>query len=47
MCNYCNKGMPSGVKISELFRAVRQDLVDSSKYPEILDMLKDKIKTAL
>ena len=46
MCNYCTKECPSGVKVSELFRAVRQDLVDSSKYPEILDMLKDKIETA-
>jgi heterodisulfide reductase subunit D len=46
MCNYCTKECPSGVKISELFRTVRQDLVDSSKYPEILDMLKDKIQTA-
>jgi heterodisulfide reductase subunit D len=46
MCNYCTKECPSGVKVSELFRAVRQDLVDSSKYPEILDMLKDKIEAA-
>jgi len=46
MCNYCTKECPSGVKVNELFRAVRQDLVDSSKYPEILDILKDKIASA-
>lgn len=46
MCNYCTKECPSGVKVSELFRAVRQDLVDESKYPEILDILKDKIESA-
>ncbi|MBM3706268.1 MAG: (Fe-S)-binding protein, partial [Actinobacteria bacterium] len=46
MCNYCTKECPSGVKIDELFKAVRQDLVDDRKYPDILDFLRDKIKQA-
>ena len=46
MCNYCTKECPSGVKIDELFRAVRADLVASKKYPEILDLLKERIKKA-
>jgi len=46
MCNYCTKECPSGVKVDELFRAVRSDLVDSKKYPEILDLLKERIDKA-
>jgi heterodisulfide reductase subunit D len=46
LCNYCTKECPSGVKINELFKAVRQDLVDNMKYPEILNILRDKIKQA-
>lgn len=46
LCNYCTKECPSGVKINELFRTIRQDLVGSGRYPEILDILKEKIKNA-
>ena len=46
MCNYCTRECPSGVKIDELFRAARQDLVDDEKYPDILDLLKEKIEKA-
>ncbi len=46
LCNYCTKECPSGVKVDELFKAVRQDLVSSKKYPEILDLLKNRIKVA-
>jgi len=46
MCNYCTKECPSGVKINELFKAARQDLVDDKKYPDILDLLKEKIQKA-
>ena len=46
MCNYCTSECPSGVKVSDLFKAVRSDLVDNKKYPEILDLLKDRIQKA-
>ncbi|MBN1299045.1 MAG: (Fe-S)-binding protein [Actinobacteria bacterium] len=46
MCNLCTTECPSGVKVSELFRAVREDLIENSKYPEVLDYLKDKIEKA-
>ena len=46
MCNYCTSECPSGVKVSELFKAVRSDLVDNRKYPEILDLLKNRIQKA-
>ena len=43
LCNYCNSECPSGVKITELFEEMRQDLVDSEKYPEALDFLKRRL----
>ena len=46
LCNYCTKECPSGVKVDELFKAVRGDLVESKKYPEVLDYLKSKIEKA-
>ncbi len=46
MCNYCTNECPSGVKVSELFKTVRQDLVNDEKYPEILDIFKEKIERA-
>lgn len=46
LCNYCTKECPSGVKINELFSAVRSDLVDNKKYPEILDFLNERISKA-
>ena len=46
MCNYCTKECPSGVKINELFKDVRVDLIDEGKYPEILNLLKERIKKA-
>jgi Fe-S oxidoreductase len=46
MCNYCDSECPSGVKVSELFEAMRQDLVDSEKYPQALDFLKRRLDEA-
>lgn len=46
LCNYCTKECPSGLKINELFKAVREDLVEEKTYPEILNILKQKIKQA-
>jgi len=46
MCDFCTSECPSGVKVNELFAAVREDLVENKKYPEVLDYLKDKIEKA-
>lgn len=46
LCNYCNSECPSGVKITELFEEMRQDLIDSDKYPEALDFLKRRVGEA-
>jgi Fe-S oxidoreductase len=46
MCNYCDSECPSGVKVSELFEEMRQDLVDSEKYPRALDFLKRRLDEA-
>ena len=46
LCNYCDSECPSGVKITELFDQMRQDLVDSEKYPEALDFLKRRLDEA-
>ncbi len=43
MCNSCTVECPSGVALKEIFEAARLDLVDSHRYPEILDMLKKRI----
>jgi len=43
LCNYCTAECPSGVALDEIFKAARLDLVDSHRYPEILDMLKKRI----
>ncbi|MGM0366442.1 MAG: (Fe-S)-binding protein [Actinomycetota bacterium] len=43
MCNYCTAECPSGVPLDEIFKAARLDLVDSHRYPEILDMLRERI----
>jgi heterodisulfide reductase subunit D len=46
MCDFCTNECPSGVKVNELFAAIREDLVENKKYPEVLDYLKDKIEKA-
>ena len=46
LCNYCDSECPSGVNIIELFEEMRQDLVDSEKYPEALDFLKRRLDEA-
>ena len=46
LCNYCDSECPSGVNITELFEEMRQDLVDSEKYPEALDFLKKRLGEA-
>ena len=46
LCNYCDSECPSGVKITELFEEMRQDLIDSEKYPEALDFLKRRLGEA-
>ncbi|MDZ7837671.1 MAG: (Fe-S)-binding protein [Actinomycetota bacterium] len=43
LCNYCANECPSGVALKEIFKAARLDMVDSHKYPEVLDMLKERI----
>ncbi|MDD3776570.1 MAG: (Fe-S)-binding protein [Actinomycetota bacterium] len=43
LCNYCANECPSGVDLKEIFKAARLDLVDSHRYPEVLDMLKKRI----
>ncbi len=43
MCNYCTADCPSGVPLDEIFKTARLDLVDSHRYPKILDMLKKRI----
>ncbi len=45
LCNYCTNECPSGVAVKELFETVRLDLVDSHRYPEVLDMLKQRISS--
>ncbi len=46
LCNYCDSECPSGVNIAELLEEMRQDLVDSEKYPEALDFLKRRLGEA-
>ncbi len=46
MCNYCDSECPSGVNIKELFQEMRQDLVDTEKYPLALDFLKKRLDEA-
>ena len=46
MCNYCDSECPSGVKVSELFEEMRQDLIDTEKYPGALDFLKRRLDEA-
>jgi Fe-S oxidoreductase len=46
MCNYCDSECPSGVKVSELFEEMRQDLIDKEKYPQALDFLKRRLDEA-
>jgi len=46
MCGYCDSECPSGVKAAELFEEMRQDLVDSEKYPRALNFLKRRINEA-
>ena len=46
MCSYCESECPSGVKVSELFGEMRQDLVDKEKYPKALDFLKRRLDEA-
>lgn len=46
VCGYCDSECPSGVKINELYEEMRQDLVDSEKYPQALDFLKRRLSEA-
>ncbi|MCD4669926.1 MAG: (Fe-S)-binding protein, partial [Actinomycetia bacterium] len=46
MCGYCDSECPGGVKVAELFEEMRQDLVDSEKYPRALNFLKRRINEA-
>jgi len=43
-CNYCKNECPSGVKVDELFKTVREDLVEETRHPEVLQMLKERIE---
>ena len=45
-CNLCDGECPSGVKINELINTAKSDLIDANKYPEVLDILKSRIKNA-
>jgi heterodisulfide reductase subunit D len=45
-CNLCDSECPSGVKINEMISTAKSDLIDASKYPEVLDILKNRIKKA-
>jgi len=45
-CNLCKEECPSGVKIDEMIETAKADLIDVHKYPEVIDMLKDRIKKA-
>jgi Fe-S oxidoreductase len=45
-CNLCDGECPSGVKINEMLETAKSDLIDAQKYPEVLDILKDRIKKA-
>lgn len=45
-CNYCKIECPSGVKVDELFKTVREDIVGEMKHPEVLEFLRDRIKKA-
>ncbi len=45
-CNLCDSECPSGVKINEMIDTAKSDLIDARKYPEVLDILKARIKSA-
>ncbi|MHB1334886.1 MAG: (Fe-S)-binding protein [Candidatus Humimicrobiaceae bacterium] len=45
-CNLCDGECPSGVKINEMINTAKSDLIDAHKYPEVLDILKARIKNA-
>ena len=45
-CNLCKSECPSGVKIDEMIETAKSDLIDARKYPEVLDILKERIKKA-
>lgn len=45
-CNLCKSECPSGVKLDEMINIAKSDLIDANKYPEVLDMLKKRIKQA-
>jgi len=45
-CNLCDGECPSGVKINEMISTAKSDLIDAHKYPEVLDILKARIKKA-
>jgi len=45
-CNLCKGECPSGVKLDEMINIAKSDLIDAGKYPEVLDILKKRIKQA-
>ena len=45
-CNLCDGECPSGVKLNEMITTAKSDLIDAHKYPEVLDILKTRIKNA-
>jgi len=45
-CNLCEGECPSGVKIEDMFETAKSDLIDANKYPEVINILKDRIKKA-
>lgn len=45
-CNLCKEECPSGVKLDEMINIAKSDLIYAGKYPEVLDMLKKRIKQA-
>ncbi len=45
-CNLCDSECPSGVRINEMINTAKSDLIDAHKYPEVLDILKARIKNA-
>ena len=45
-CNICQGECPSGVKIENIAGIAREELVEIKKYPEVLDILKERIKKA-
>ena len=45
-CNICTSECPSGVKLDEMISTAKSDLIDAHKYPQVLDILKERIKKA-